>query len=254
MNSYAKKYLGQHFLIKKSISEKIVDSLDINQTQNIIEIGPGRGALTDFLITKTNHFTIIEIDLDCIKILEKKFQNIQIIHGDFLTVDLSKIGYLNYSIIGNFPYNISTQILFKVLENRNSVDQVVGMFQKEVAERICSKPNSKKYGILSVLIQAYFNCNLLFDVAPDNFQPKPKVYSSVLKLSRNKTKELDCNHGKFLTVVKAGFSQRRKKLKNALKKIINLEDTIKYNIMNKRAEELSVNEFIKLTNLIFPKS
>ena len=162
--------------------------------------------------------------------------------------------YLNYSIIGNFPYNISTQILFKVLENRNSVDQVVGMFQKEVAERICSKPNSKKYGILSVLIQAYFNCNLLFDVAPDNFQPKPKVYSSVLKLSRNKTKELDCNHSKFLTVVKAGFSQRRKKLKNALKKIINLEDTIKYNIMNKRAEELSVNEFIKLTNLIFPKS
>jgi len=252
MISYAKKYLGQHFLIKNAISEKIVNNLDLTEVQSVIEIGPGRGALTEFLVAKTDKFTVIEIDVDCIKILENKFQNIKIIYGDFLTFDLTKIGYPYYSIIGNFPYNISTQILFKVLENRNSINQVVGMFQKEVAERICSNPNSKKYGILSVLLQAYFSCNLLFDVAPENFQPKPKVYSSVLKLSRNNTKELDCDYNKFITIVKTGFSQRRKKLKNALKKIITLEN--KNIMMEKRAEELSVSDFIELTNLIFPKS
>ena len=236
MSNYAKKYLGQHFLIKKSISKKIVQSLELNDVKNVVEIGPGKGALTDFLTTKTDQLTVIEIDIDCIKILEKKFQNIKIICGDFLTFDLAKIGYPYYSIIGNFPYNISTQILFKVLENRNSINQVIGMFQKEVAERICSNPNSKKYGILSVLLQAYFNCNLLFDVEPENFQPKPKVYSSVLKLSRNKTEALDCDHNTFVTIVKTGFSQRRKKLKNALKKIITLENAKKNILMEKRAK------------------
>tara|TARA_B100001250_G_scaffold116455_1_gene98731 strand:- start:13144 stop:13908 length:765 start_codon:yes stop_codon:yes gene_type:complete len=254
MSHYAKKYLGQHFLIKKSISEKIVQSLELKYVKNVIEIGPGKGALTDFLTTKTDQLTVIEIDIDCIKILEKKFQNIKIIYGDFLTFDLAKIEYPYYSIIGNFPYNISTQILFKVLENRNSINQLVGMFQKEVAERICSNPNSKKYGILSVLLQAYFSCNLLFDVAPENFQPKPKVYSSVIKLSRNKTEELECDHNSFVTIVKTGFSQRRKKLKNALKKIITLENANKNILMDKRAEDLSVGDFIELTNLIFPKS
>ena len=254
MISYAKKYLGQHFLINNSISKKIVDNLDLTGVQNVIEIGPGRGALTELLVTKTDQFTVIEIDIDCIKILEKKFQNIKIIYGDFLTFDLAKIIYPYYSIIGNFPYNISTQILFKVLESRNSINQVVGMFQKEVAERICSNPNSKKYGILSVLLQAYFSCNLLFDVEPENFQPKPKVFSSVLKLSRNNTEELDCDHNTFVTIVKTGFSQRRKKLKNALKKIITLENAKKNILMEKRAEDLSVGDFIELTNLIFRKS
>jgi len=253
MKTYAKKYLGQNFLVNKSISKKIVDCLNIEKTRNIIEIGPGRGALTYFLANKTDQLSIIEIDPDCIKLLKQKFLNIRIIQADFLKFNLKSIGYENYSLIGNFPYNISSQILFKVIENKNSINEVVGMFQKEVAERVCSNPNSKKYGILSVLIQAYFKCELLLDVGPDNFQPKPKIYSTVIKLSRNNIKEIDCDYKKFLIVVKTSFSQRRKKLKNALKKITNLEIKNSNIFMNKRAEELSVSDFIKLTNLLFPK-
>jgi len=254
MNVKAKKYLGQHFLINKSISQKIVDSINFKNNHNVIEIGPGTGSLTHFLITKTSQLKIIEIDVDCVEIVKRKFPNVEVLCADFLKFDLNKIGYSQYSIIGNFPYNISSQILFKVLENRNNINQVVGMFQKEVAERVCSRPKSKKYGILSVLLQAYFHCDLLFDVSPDNFKPQPKVYSSVIKLSRNNIKELDCDHSKFIVIVKLGFSQRRKKLKNALKKIINLEDWSTNIMMAKRAEELSVSDFIELTKLLFPKS
>ena len=249
-----KKKYGQHFLNNEKIAENIIQYLKFENYEQIIEIGPGVGFLTKHLLKKCDPI-VIEIDKEAVDYLKANFNNLsKIILGDFLKIDLGIYLKKTNAIIGNFPYNISTEILFKILDYKDDIQTVIGMFQKEVAERICSKPNSKKYGILSVLIQAYFNCILLFDVAPDNFQPKPKVYSSVLKLSRNKTKELDCDHNKFLIVVKAGFSQRRKKLKNALKKIINLDDANKYNIMKKRAEELSVNEFIKLTNLIFPKS
>tara|TARA_B100001250_G_scaffold387346_1_gene384635 strand:+ start:596 stop:1366 length:771 start_codon:yes stop_codon:yes gene_type:complete len=254
MIKQAKKYFGQHFLINKLISQKIVDSITFIPEQYIIEIGPGRGALTEFLISKSNQIKLIEIDSDCIDILENKFPNTEIICDDFLKIDLKKLGLEKYSVIGNFPYNISSQILFKVLENRNNITQVVGMFQKEVADRICSEPKSKKYGILSVLIQAYFHCEQLFDVSPNNFNPKPKVYSSVIKLSRNNITQLNCDHNKFKEIVKLGFSQRRKKLKNALKKIITLDYQNTNIMMTKRAEELSVSDFIELTNLIFPKS
>ena len=254
MIKQAKKYFGQHFLINKLISQKIVDSITFDPAQYIIEIGPGRGALTEFLISKSNQIKLIEIDSDCIKILENRFPNTEIICDDFLKIELKQLGLQKYSIIGNFPYNISSQILFKVLENRNDINQVVGMFQKEVADRICSEPKSKKYGILSVLIQAYFDCEKLFDVSPNNFNPKPKVYSSVIKLSRNNVKQLNCDYNKFIEIVKLGFSQRRKKLKNALKKIITLDYLNTNKMLTKRAEELSVSDFIELTNLIFPKS
>ncbi|MBL32013.1 MAG: 16S rRNA (adenine(1518)-N(6)/adenine(1519)-N(6))-dimethyltransferase [Flavobacteriales bacterium] len=251
MKVKAKKHLGQHFLINKKISEQIVESLDLNKNLHIIEIGPGQGALTQFLIKKTNQIILIEIDQECIEVLKNKFQKTKIIYEDILKIDLDILKIDSYSIIGNFPYNISSQILFKVLEHRNNIHQVVGMFQKEVADRICSKPKSKKYGILSVLMQAYFNCTQLLDVYPEDFRPKPKVNSSVIKLTRNNTAKLKCDHKQLTEVVKLAFGQRRKTLKNALKKITNLEELNLTKIMNSRAEELTVSQFIELTIQIF---
>jgi len=248
-----KKHFGQHFLKNELLAQKIAASIS-SKNSSILEIGPGQGALTKFLVKKTPHIKLIEIDNDCVKILEKKFHNITIINGDFLTLDLSKIIVNKHIIIGNFPYNISSQILFKVLEHRDRISEVIGMFQQEVADRICSKPNSKKYGILSVLIQAYFKCEKLFDVSPENFKPIPKVNSSVIKLSRNKIVKLKCDHDKFSQIVKGGFSQRRKKLKNALKNFSNLKNSNLDTFFSKRAEELNVSDFVELTNLIFPNS
>ncbi len=248
-----KKYFGQHFLKNEKISKNIVNSLSLKNCSNIVEIGPGEGALTKFLIKKNIEIKLIEIDLDCVKILKEKFQEIEVFHEDFLKFNLTSLGFHKYCIVGNFPYNISNQILFKILDNRDNVFEVVGMFQKEVADRICSLPKSKKYGILSVLIQAYFNCEQLFDVPSDNFDPKPKVNSSVIRLNRNNNRQLSCNHNLFVKIVKLGFSQRRKKLKNALKKIITLKN-LNLDLLNKRAEELNVFEFVELTNKVFPNS
>ena len=252
MTIKAKKYFGQNFLINEALSEKIAHSLDVTKNEKILEIGPGKGALTKFLVEKYENIKVVEIDLDCVAFLEKKFQHIDVIHDDFLKISNEKIQFKKYAIIGNFPYNVSSQILFKILEKRDQITQVVGMFQKEVADRICSNPNSKKYGILSVLIQAYFNCEQLFDVGPENFKPKPKINSSVIRLTRNSIKKLNCNHKQFLQIVKLGFSQRRKKLKNALKKITNFENLNLEPTINQRAEELNVSDFIELTNKIFP--
>ena len=250
MTLKAKKHFGQHFLINENIANHIAKSLDLNICKNIIEIGPGKGVLTKYLIQKNANIKLIEIDIDCINVIKEKFKNIDVIHDDFLQINLSEINFKEYSIIGNFPYNISSQILFKVLENRNHVFELVGMFQKEVADRICSKPKSKKYGILSVLIQAYFDCENLFHVSPDNFHPIPKVNSCVIRLSRNEIKDLGCDHDHFIKVVKGAFSQRRKKLKNALKNFTNLNHAKLKHLMSKRAEELNVSDFIKLTNII----
>ena len=249
-----KKNLGQHFLTNKDISSNIVNSLCTDSSTHIIEVGPGVGALTQFLINRKNPLTLIEIDEESIIFLKEQFPHTEIIHTDFLKLEFDSLQLDRCSIIGNFPYNISSQILFKIIENRHIMVETIGMFQKEVAERICSKPKSKKYGILSVLTQAYFNCEYLFEVAPNNFHPKPKVDSAVIKLTRNTTIELSCSHNHFLQVVKAGFNQRRKKLKNALKKFSNLEDSSLSLILSKRAEELSVNDFIMLTNQIFSNS
>tara|TARA_B100001250_G_scaffold53452_1_gene41571 strand:- start:1107 stop:1871 length:765 start_codon:yes stop_codon:yes gene_type:complete len=253
MNVIPKKHFGQHFLINENISKKIADALDLEKSNNIIEIGPGTGSLTKFLIPKSNNLQLIEIDCQAVDFLKKQFPNTQIIHCDFLKLDLNKISWENYNIIGNFPYNISTQILFKIIEHRNNIHEVIGMFQKEVANRICSKPKNKTYGIPSVLIQAFFNCEQLFDVDADNFQPKPKVNSAIVKLTRNHTIYLGCKYDDFKKIIKSAFAQRRKKIKNALKNFTNL-DNVDATLLSKRAEELSVSDFINLTKVIFPNS
>ena len=250
-----KKKFGQHFLINNEIAKKIVEHLSCNHSNKIIEIGPGSGALTKFLIKKKAIIKLIEIDYEAIPILKKKFPDIEIIHADFLNFELNSINWQKYSVLGNFPYNISSQILFKILENRDSVIELVGMFQKEFADRICSKPKSKKYGIPSVLLQAFFDCEHLFDVGPLNFFPKPKVDSSVIRLTRNNISNLGCDYLKFVETVKISFSQRRKKIKNSLKKISKFNNlNLDQNLISKRAEELSVLDFVKLTKSIFPKS
>ncbi len=246
-----KKSLGQHFLIDEEICKNIFQEIkSINLNNNIIlEIGPGDGALTKYLYT-LNHknLYLIEIDSDMIQILKKKFSKIEsnIIKADFLKYDLNKqFENKQINIVGNFPYNISTQIFHKIIENRDKVENVVCMLQKEVAERIVSGPGSKKYGIPSVLIQAFFDVKYLFEVAPDAFNPPPKVTSAVIALKRNKEKDISCDYEKFRKIVKLAFNQRRKTLKNALKPI--LVENIKYHFLDKRAEELSPKQFEKLT-------
>lgn len=252
MTLQPKKVFGQHFLTNIALCEKITNQIDLNLCHNILEIGPGEGALTNYLNIKTNNLKLIEIDNDACVILKKKFPELEVINEDFLKYNLKDINWDKYTIVGNFPYNISTQILFKILDHKQSITQVVGMFQKEVAERICSAPKSKKYGIPSVLIQAFFNCEILFDVARENFKPAPNVDSTVIKLNRNQITHLNCDYDKFVHVVKAGFSQRRKKLKNALKNFTKLDNNQLKPLISKRAEELSVFEFINLTNMLFP--
>lgn len=250
MSFTPKKHFGQHFLKDPEQAKKIVSFLSVERNTKIIEIGPGKGALTKFLPYQEAEIKLIEIDPDAINLLKLKFPNIEIIHADFLQLNLRLIPWEKYSVIGNFPYNISTQILFKILEHRDSIKEVIGMFQKEVAERVCSKKKSKKYGIPSVLIQAFFKCEKLLDLNEDEFDPPPKVKSSVIKLTRNNTRDLGCNYNKFVKIVKTSFSQRRKKIKNALKNFTNLENPKLEELMSKRAEELSVSEFIELTNNI----
>ena len=216
----AKKHLGQHFLTDKKIAAKIVDGLvHTDQYRQVLEVGPGMGILSDILLTREDLETfMIDIDVESYHFLNDKYPQMgeRLINGDFLKMDLKKVFPGKFAIIGNFPYNISSQILFKVLEHRENVVEMVGMFQKEVAERCASKSGTKDYGILSVLIQAYYNIDYLFSVKPGTFNPPPKVNSGVIRLSRNERVTLDCDEKLFWTVVKAGFNQRRKTLRNAL--------------------------------------
>jgi len=251
MSIRPKKKFGQNFLKNKKIAEAITSLLSLNKCNRILEIGPGKGILTDFLISPNISLKVIEIDQNLSEILRKKYSQLEIINIDFLKFDLKKIDWDNYSIIGNFPYNISSSILFKIIDNRNTIHEVIGMFQKEVAERICSTPNSKKYGIPSVLTQAFFKCEILFDVGPDNFFPKPKVTSTVIKLTRKSNMDLGCDYFDFKKVVKLAFAQRRKKIKNTLKNFINFKENNLDLLLNSRAEQLSVDDFVTLTQLIF---
>ncbi|MBG40339.1 MAG: ribosomal RNA small subunit methyltransferase A [Flavobacteriales bacterium] len=245
-----KKKFGQHFLLNEKIILQIVESIDYKKDSQIIEIGPGLGALTKHIVKKCNPI-IIEIDSSAIELIKKNIsKDITIIHGDFLKINLNPILKKKNIIIGNFPYNISTQIIFKILEHKNKIQTVIGMFQKEVSERICSSPGSKKYGITSVLVQAYYNTKILFNVDRENFFPKPKVESTVIKLTRNKTRKINCDESVFISLVKQSFNLRRKKLKNSLKSVLLNFEKIDLDLLNKRAEDLSVEEFIKLTNLI----
>ena len=248
-----KKKLGQHFLKDHNIAVKIVDSLfENNHLINILEIGPGTGILTSILIERKANLNLIEIDNESIQYLNKHYPSIKnkIIKGDFLKFDLTKVFSSEFSIIGNFPYNISSQILFKVLENRNQINILVGMFQKEVAERVCAPPKNKTYGILSVLVQAFYKAEYLFTVNENVFIPPPKVKSGVIRITRNNTKQLNCNEELFFKVVKTGFNYRRKTLKNALSSIWDSNKFPENKLFQLRAEQLDVTEFIELTNLI----
>jgi len=246
-----KKKYGQHFLIDKNIAGKIIGGLKASKSGTIVEVGPGEGILTNLLIDRFNTgLYLIEIDNDLIAVLHEKFPSLneQIIHADFLEINLEKTFNNDVSIIGNFPYNISSQILFNVIEYRQKVVEVVGMFQKEVAKRICSGPGTKDYGILSVLIQAFYNTEYLFSVSKNVFSPPPKVESGVIRLERKSNFVLECDEKLFQRIVKQGFQQRRKKLHNSLKSLI--KDSTNDEIFNKRPEELSYTDFIYLTQLL----
>lgn len=246
----AKKFLGQHFLTDENIAAKIVDSLSADTT-HILEIGPGMGVLTKYLIAKPDKdFHVVEIDRESVAYLHDHYPTLDIIEGDFLRYDLSTLFHERFSIIGNFPYNISSQILFKVFDNRDNVTEVVGMFQKEVAERVAAGPGSKTYGILSVLLSAFYNIEYLFTVHEHVFNPPPKVKSAVIKLTRNNVEHLECDEKLFVQVVKAGFNQRRKTLRNALRQLNMPIENIGEDILAKRAEQLSVEQFIDITKNI----
>jgi 16S rRNA (adenine1518-N6/adenine1519-N6)-dimethyltransferase len=247
-----KKHLGQHFLKDRNIASKIVDALEATGVP-VLEIGPGTGVLTEFLIKKDLDLSLIEIDRESIKYLREHFPALKdnIIEGDFLEFDLA--AYFKgkkVAIIGNFPYNISSQIFFQVLDVRNQVVEVVCMLQKEVAERLASREGNKTYGILSVLLQAYYKIDFLFKVSPGVFQPPPKVNSAVIRLTRNDTAALPCDEVIFKKIIKQGFQNRRKTLRNALKNL-NLPGSVyALPIMDKRAEQLTVYDFVSLTQAI----
>ena len=247
----AKKHLGQHFLTDKNIAAKIVNSLNPgNVYRTVLEVGPGMGILSDILLATEAYETfLIDIDIESYQFLLKKYPDAKnrIINADFLATDFSAYFTGPIAVIGNFPYNISSQILFKILDNRSQVCEVVGMFQKEVAERCNAKPGSKEYGILSVFLQAYYKVEYLFTVKAGVFNPPPKVLSGVIRLTRNKTSVLACDEKLFWQVVKAGFNQRRKTLRNALSSLINKETMQDEPLLDLRAERLSVTDFTNLT-------
>lgn len=251
----AKKQFGQHFLTDERIAEDIVNSLSPTpQYKIVLEVGPGMGVLTKYLIQKSAFEThVIDIDRDSIAYLKQHFPSLEsrIIEGDFLALDLPSL-FKNqpFAVIGNFPYNISTEILFTVLDHKNLVPEVVGMFQKEVAERIAAKPKNKTYGITSVLLQAFYDIEYLFTVHENVFNPPPKVKSAVIRLKRNAVQQLDCNEKLFKQLVKAGFNQRRKTLRNSIKAFRLKPEFTEHPYLSKRAEELSVSDFVNLTNMI----
>ena len=245
-NVRAKKHLGQHFLNDEQIAFDITDLLS-DGAKNVVEIGPGMGVLTQYLVKKDFKTEVVEIDRESVFYLRLNYPELEIHEGDFLQLDLKEQYPYNFSLIGNFPYNISSQILFKAFENRDQIPEIVGMFQKEVAERIACK-KGKKRGVLSVFLQAFYDVEYCFTVDEHVFNPPPKVKSGVIKLVRNSRKELTVDERKFKRVVKTGYNQRRKTLKNAMKpfEIINGNEII--DLLALRAEQLSVDDFIKLTN------
>jgi 16S rRNA (adenine1518-N6/adenine1519-N6)-dimethyltransferase len=247
-----KKQLGQHFLNDQNIARKIVESLLATNTQSVFEIGPGMGVLTSMLLERFgNKFFALEIDREAVAYLKLKYPSLgtNLFEDDVLRFDFNHLPRGNFCLIGNFPYNISSQIFFKVLENRENVTEVVGMVQREVALRICEPPGSRTYGILSVLLQAYYNIEYLFTVSEGVFTPPPKVKSAVIRLTRNSTKALACNEELFVKVVKAGFNQRRKTLRNSIRSGFQGFNSTSP-LLNKRAEQLSVTDFVELTNII----
>ncbi len=252
MSVRAKKRLGQHFLQDENIAKEIAGTLE-HTTKKALEIGPGMGSLTKYLLKDWgNDLWVSEVDNESVEYLNTHYPELKpnIIYGDFLQLDLTtNFGKEEISLIGNFPYNISSQILFKALDNKDMIVQIVGMFQKEVGKRICSPPGNRDYGILSVLIQAYYETEYLFDVAPECFIPPPAVNSGVIKLKRKTNATIGCDEVLFKKVIKTAFNQRRKKLSNALSGLIDSKK-INPDIGHKRAEQLSWEDFEALTNVI----
>jgi len=246
-----KKHLGQHFLQDTNIARKITACLD-EKYATVCEIGPGTGILTKLLLERKSlsELTLIEIDTESVEYLNNHFSDVRlrVLEADFLKTNLPVLFPNDVALIGNFPYNISSQIFFKVLENRNCIPEVVGMIQKEVAERIAAPPGSRTYGILSVLLQSWYDIEYCFTVNETVFFPPPKVKSAVIRLRRNETTALDCNENLFFKVVKAGFGQRRKTLRNALRVLFGHIE-FDHPLLSQRAEQLSVSDFVMLTRL-----
>lgn len=248
-----KKKLGQHFLTDHRIAEHIVAALSYNKSGQIVEVGPGTGVLTRLLLNEWHdRLLAVEVDTESVNYLKKMYPHLHLIEQDFLHLDLYSVVKGSFSVIGNFPYNISSQIFFRLLDYRHEVNEIVCMIQKEVAVRLASPPGSKDYGILSVLLQAWFEIDYLFTVKPGAFHPPPKVNSSVIRLRRNQRKHLNCNEKLFKQIVKASFNQRRKVIRNSLKSyLLPLGNQAPYT--NQRPEQLSVNQFVELTNYIASK-
>ena len=253
MSVRAKKHLGQHFLVDKGICKRIAHQYTMsNDCKKVLEIGPGMGAITEFLLKMDLDLWAMEIDYDSVPYIEEHFPEMKgkIFEADFLKADLVSImGDEPFAVVGNFPYNISSQILFKCLEHRNQVPEIMGMFQKEVAERIAEPPGSKRYGILSVLLQAYYDIEYCFTVDENAFSPPPKVKSGVIRLIRNKTESLPCDEKLMKTIVKMSFGQRRKTIRNSIKPLINGKG-LEHEMLALRPETLSVDQFVELTNMV----
>ena len=246
-----KKKLGQHFLVDLNIAKKISETLKYKNYNDVLEIGPGMGVLTKFILQKTIPY-VVELDLESVKYLRSKFPELKerIICDDFLKIDIKTLFKKPIAVIGNFPYNISSQIVFKVIENRDIITFFSGMFQKEVAERICEPPGSKKYGIISVLCQIYFSTKFLFSVSSSVFNPKPKVSSAVIQMIRKEDLIIDFDEKLLFTIIKTSFQQRRKTLRNSLKKLSLPKVITEDSIFDVRPESLSCDAFVKLTKMI----
>jgi len=251
MNVRPKKQLGQHFLRDKNIAKKIVDSLKSEKVAAILEIGPGMGVLTQYLVDLPTPLYAVEIDTESVEYLHLNYPQLgdHLLSQDFLKMDLESSLPGPLAIIGNFPYNISSQIFFKVLEYREMIPEVVGMIQKEVAERIAEKPGTKTYGILSVLLQCYYKIEYLFTVNEGVFDPPPKVKSAVIRLTRNDVIDLGCNEKLFVNIVKSTFNQRRKTIRNSIRGAYGGE-LPEHRLLTMRPEQLSVAEFVELTRLV----
>lgn len=251
----AKKNLGQHFLKEETIADRIAATLDDFPSIPVLEVGPGIGMLTKFLLKREKDLTVVEIDHESVEYLQENFPALQgrILLQDFLRMNLSTYYNDEFCVIGNYPYNISSQIFFKVIDYREQIPCCSGMIQKEVAERMVAKPGSKVYGILSVLLQAWYDVEYLFTVNEQAFIPPPKVKSAVVRLTRNKRRRLECDEKLFKTVVKTSFNQRRKMLRNSIKSLLSDETPLPDDpMLTKRPEQLSIAQFEQLTNLLAP--
>ena len=260
-NVRAKKSLGQHFLKDLEIAKQIASAIQPSQLPAeqaarwgalpVVEVGPGMGVLSQFLKENGREVKAVELDPESVEFLRKTFPELDVVEGDFLKMNLDDLFPGEIALIGNYPYNISSQIFFKVLDNREKIPVVAGMLQKEVAQRICSGPGSKVYGILSVLLQAWYDCSYLFDVGPMVFSPPPKVTSGVIRLTRNSRTELGCDEKKFKTVVKTAFGCRRKTLRNSIGGLIGPGSPLLGDpVLSMRPEQLSVEDFIRITKVI----